>query len=150
MKLVIQRVTQAKVEVENQLVGSIGPGLLILIGVTTQDTEEQSQWLANKVVNLRIFEDDRGKFNRSLLETCGQALIVSQFTLYGDCSAGRRPSFTEAAPPELAEKLYLHFVEEVRKLGAPVETGRFGAKMAVSLQNDGPVILLIERNRNPC
>lgn len=150
MKLVIQRVTQAKVEVENQLVGSIGPGLLILLGVTLQDTEEQSQWLANKVVNLRIFEDNQGKFNCSLLETHGQALIVSQFTLYGDCSTGRRPSFTEAAPPELAEKLYLQFVDEVRKLGVPVETGRFGAKMAVSLQNDGPVTLLLERNRNPC
>lgn len=145
MKIVVQRVTYAKVEVDDKTVGAIGPGALVLIGVTHSDTKEQAAWLANKFINLRMFEDEGGKINKSLLECNGQALIVSQFTLYADCSGGRRPSFTQAGPPELAKELYEVFAEEVRKGGIGVETGIFGAEMKVSLLNDGPVTLILER-----
>ena len=145
MKILIQRVSHANVEVEGQTVGAIGPGILVFIGVTHGDTESQACWLANKLINLRMFEDDQGKINRSLLECSGEALVVSQFTLYADCSTGRRPSFTQAAPPDLAKHLYEKFVEEVRKGDVTVQTGVFGAEMKVSLLNDGPVTLMLER-----
>ena len=146
MKLLIQRVTQASVEVDQKTVGSIGAGVLVFVGITHQDTQVQSAWLANKLVNLRLFEDAHGKINQSLLDRKGSALIISQFTLYADCTDGRRPSFTQAAPPNIAQPLYEHFVEEVRKAGVPVETGIFGAEMKVALVNDGPVTLILEKN----
>lgn len=145
MKILIQRVAQAQVEVDSTIVGSIGPGALAFVAATHDDTTAEVTWLANKFVNLRMFEDEQGKMNRSLLECNGKALIVSQFTLYADCTTGRRPSFTQAAPPELAQHLYEKFVEEVRKTGIVVETGIFGAEMKVSLLNDGPVTLFLER-----
>lgn len=145
MKILIQRVTQANVEVDAKIVGAIGVGVVVLVGVTHADTATQAAWLANKLVNLRIFEDEGGKINRSLVDQKGAALIISQFTLYGDCSDGRRPSFTQAAPPEKAKELYGLFIEEVRKGGIPVETGIFGAEMKISLVNNGPVTLMLER-----
>jgi D-tyrosyl-tRNA(Tyr) deacylase len=146
MKILIQRVSHAHVEVEGTIVGAIGPGALVFIGVTHNDTIVQAAWLANKLVHLRMFEDANGKINQSLLEHQGKVLIISQFTLYADCSDGRRPSFTQAAQPELAKQLYEHFIEEVRKGGVVVETGVFGAEMKVSLLNDGPVTLILERS----
>ena len=145
MKILIQRVSHASVEVDKKIVGKIGPGVLVFIGITHTDTMEQVKWLANKLVNLRMFEDDQGKINQSLIEKKGSVLIISQFTLYADCSDGRRPSFTKAAPPEIAQPLYKEFALEVGKFGIPVETGIFGADMKVSLLNDGPVTLMIER-----
>ncbi len=145
MKILIQRVAHASVDVEGKTVGSIGPGVLVLLGVTHTDTEEKAAWLAGKLVNLRMFEDDQGKINQSVLDKKGSALIISQFTLYGDCTEGRRPSFTQAAPSDLAKPLYDTFIDEVKKAGIPVQTGIFGAEMKVSLLNDGPVTLLIER-----
>jgi D-aminoacyl-tRNA deacylase len=145
MKLLIQRVTHASVEVEGKTVGAIGQGVLVFIGVTHQDTKLQSSWLANKLINLRLFADEQGKVNRSLLDCQGAALIISQFTLYANCNEGRRPSFTQAAAPNLAKELYEHFVEEVRKGGVLAETGIFAADMKVSLLNDGPVTLILER-----
>lgn len=145
MKILIQRVTHASVEVEGKTVGAIGLGVLVFVGVTHGDTKTQVSWLASKLVNLRIFEDEQGKMNRSLLECKGKALIVPQFTLYGDCSDGRRPSFTKAAEPQLAKDLYENFVEEVRSEGIQVETGIFAAEMKVSLLNHGPITLMIER-----
>lgn len=145
MKILIQRVAHASVEVEGKTVGAIGPGVLVFVGVTHGDTRAQVSWLASKLVNLRIFEDEQGKMNRSLLECKGKALIVPQFTLYGDCNDGRRPSFTKAAEPKLAKELYENFVEEVRKEGIQVETGIFAAEMKVSLLNHGPITLMIER-----
>lgn len=146
MKIVVQRVSQAKVEVEGKTVGAIGPGVVVLIGITHDDTTNQAIWLANKLINLRIFEDVQGKINQSILEINGQALIISQFTLYADCSGGRRPSFTQAARPELAKQLYEKFIEEVQKGGVKVQAGIFGAEMQVSLLNDGPVTLILERS----
>ncbi|MFI5342744.1 MAG: D-aminoacyl-tRNA deacylase [Chlamydiales bacterium] len=145
MKILIQRVSHAHVEVEGTIVGAIGLGALVFIGVTHGDTVTQAAWLAHKLIHLRMFEDTHGKINQSLLEHKGKVLVVSQFTLYADCSAGRRPSFTQAAQPELAKQLYEQFVEEVRKGGVLVETGVFGAEMKVSLLNDGPVTLILER-----
>lgn len=147
MRIVIQRVTQAKVEVEGKTVGEIGPGALVLFGATHGDTVENSLYLASKLIHLRIFHDEQQKMNRSLLDCKGEVLIVSQFTLYADCSEGRRPSFTPAASPVLAEELYKHFVGEVRKTGLRVETGIFGAYMQVSLLNDGPVTLIVDSKR---
>ncbi len=144
MKILIQRVTHAKVEVEGQRVGMIGVGVLVFLGITHNDTIEQATWLAHKLINLRIFEDDEGKINQSLIERKGSALIISQFTLYADCSQGRRPSFTQAARPEIAKPLYERFIKEVHQGGIPVETGVFGAEMKVSLLNDGPMTLLLE------
>ena len=139
----VQRVHQAHVKVDGEVVGQIGPGMLVLLGVARQDTERQARQLAGKLVELRIFEDDHGKMNRSLLETGGAMLVVSQFTLLGDCRKGRRPSFVDAAPPDLAEQLYDCFVQHVKQHGVQVQTGRFRAHMDVFLVNDGPVTLLV-------
>jgi D-tyrosyl-tRNA(Tyr) deacylase len=141
---VVQRVSRARVDVERTVTGEIGAGLLVLLGVSKTDNEAGSRHLAEKIVNLRIFSDAEGKMNRSLLETGGALLVVSQFTLYGDCRKGRRPSFDLAAPAELARALYEHFVSEARRTGVRVETGVFQADMAVSLTNDGPVTLIID------
>lgn len=150
MRACIQRVSRAQVVVSDETTGKIEQGLLVLLGVAGSDTREQLEWLAEKIVNLRIFEDDQGKMNRSLAEVGGAMLVVSQFTLYGDCRKGRRPSFIAAAPPEQAEQMYVEFVEVVRRLGVPVATGRFRAQMAVELVNDGPVTLWIDTDeRNP-
>ena len=134
----------ARVKVDDETVGEIGNGLLILLGVGLEDTEKEAAFVADKCANLRIFEDDAGKMNRSLLDTGGGALVISQFTLYGDASHGRRPSFSAAAPPEQAEPLYLKFVELMKSAGVPVATGRFRAEMAVELCNDGPVTIMVE------
>jgi D-tyrosyl-tRNA(Tyr) deacylase len=144
MRAVLQRVTMARVEVDGAVVGEIGAGLLILLGVTKTDTAPQAELLADKILNLRIFSDDAGKMNRSLLDTGGAVLVVSQFTLYGDCRKGRRPSFDQAAPAEQAKTLYEQFVAAARRSGVRVETGVFQAHMAVSLLNDGPVTLIVE------
>ena len=144
MRAVVQRVSQCSVDVDGEIVGSIGPGLLVLLGVAKGDEPSAADYLAGKIVNLRIFEDDQGKMNRSLLDVQGEMLVVSQFTLLGDCRKGRRPSFIQAASPEIADRLYLQFVESVREKGLHVETGRFQAMMAVKLINDGPVTLVLE------
>ena len=144
MRALVQRVKYARVKVADETVGEIGAGLLILLGVGLEDTEREAAFVADKCANLRIFEDDAGKMNRSLLDTGGSALVISQFTLYGDASHGRRPSFSAAAPPELAEPLYIEFVELLRSAGVPVATGRFRAEMAVELCNDGPVTIMVE------
>ncbi|HEV8663793.1 MAG TPA: D-aminoacyl-tRNA deacylase [Candidatus Methylomirabilis sp.] len=144
MRAVIQRVREASVRVDGQEVAAIGPGLLILLGAGRADTMEAARWLAGKVAELRIFEDAQGKMNRSLHEVGGAALVVSQFTLYGDARKGRRPSFTGAAPPEAAVPLLRVFVAELRERGLPVQEGVFGAKMQVHLVNDGPVTLLLD------
>jgi len=146
VRAVVQRVARASVTVEGEVVGAIERGLLILLGVTHDDGDEQAAWLANKVAGLRIFEDDEGKMNRSLLDVGGGALVVSQFTLYGDASRGRRPSFTAAARPEVAEPLCDRFVELLRDASVTrVESGAFGAHMMVEIHNDGPVTLILER-----
>jgi D-tyrosyl-tRNA(Tyr) deacylase len=144
MRAVIQRVTSSVVQVGNKVVSSIGPGLLVLLGVSRSDGEKDAEYLSEKIVHLRIFEDDGGKMNRSLFETGGAIMVVSQFTLLGDCRKGRRPSFIEAAAPEQAEKLYEYFVHQLKSRGVPVAKGQFQAKMAVSLVNDGPVTLILE------
>ncbi len=146
MRAVIQRVTASDVQVDHEIVGRIGSGLLVLLGISRSDEQKDADYLADKVVHLRIFEDDEGKMNRSLLETRGEVLVVSQFTLLGDCRKGRRPCFVEAAPPERAEQLYEYFVDQLRLKGTTVSTGQFQAKMAVSLVNDGPVTLILESN----
>ena len=140
----MQRVRQASVTVQRELVGEIGRGMLVLVGIGQQDGEKQVQQMVEKLVGLRIFEDDEGKMNRSLSEVHGEMLVVSQFTLLGDCRKGRRPSFTSAAPPELAERLYELFVEQVAGQGVRVATGQFAAQMDVALVNDGQVTLLLE------
>lgn len=145
MKMLIQRVTCASVEVKSKVVGSIGPGVLIFVGISSTDTFSEVDWLANKLVHLRMFADEKGKMNRSLLEEKKEVLIVSQFTLYADCSFGRRPSFTQAAPPQVAEPLYERFIDEVKKFNLVVATGIFGAEMQISLVNDGPVTFLLEK-----
>jgi D-tyrosyl-tRNA(Tyr) deacylase len=146
MRAVIQRVKACDVQVDHEIVGRIGSGLLVLLGISRSDEEKDADYLADKVVHLRIFEDDEGKMNSSLLEAGGEVLVVSQFTLLGDCRKGRRPSFVEAAPPERAEQLYEYFVDQLRSKGMTVSTGQFQAKMAVSLVNDGPVTLILESN----
>ncbi len=140
----MQRVRHARVTVDGEVVGEIGPGLLALIGVTHDDDEERAAKLAAKIAHLRIFDDDAGTMNRSLLDAGGEALVVSQFTLYGDTTRGRRPSWIAAAPPSQAEPLVATVVDELRALGRKVETGRFRAEMDVELLNDGPVTLLLE------
>ena len=142
MRALVQRAAAGSVDVAGERIGEIGKGLVILLGVTHSDTEKDAAFLAEKCMNLRIFEDDAGKMNRSLLDVGGEALIISQFTLYGDASHGRRPSFTEAARPEVAIPLYEKFVELCRGYGVRVATGRFGAEMLVSIRNDGPVTIL--------
>jgi D-tyrosyl-tRNA(Tyr) deacylase len=144
MRLVLQRVSRASVSFDGETVGAIGPGLLILIGIRHGDGEAQAQRLAAKTAELRIFEDGEGRFDRSLLETGGEVLVVSQFTLYGDLGKGRRPSFNDAARPELAEPLIETFAQALEALGVPVARGRFGAHMDVELVNDGPVTLILD------
>ena len=147
MRAVIQRVIEGHVNVSGISVGKIHAGLLVFLGVANSDRRVDADFLANKIVNLRIFEDKKGKMNYSLLETGGEMLVVSQFTLQGDCRKGRRPSFTDAAPPTKAEALYEYFCEHVRQFGVVVQTGEFGAFMQVSLINDGPVTFMIESIR---
>jgi D-tyrosyl-tRNA(Tyr) deacylase len=145
MRAVVQRVSKASVSVEGRIVGSIGRGLVVLLGVTHDDGEEEARFLANKTANLRIFADEQGKFNLSALEVGADALVVSQFTLYGDARKGRRPSFTKAAPPEVAEPLVDEFVAFLEEEGLHVETGIFGAMMLVEIQNDGPVTIILDK-----
>src|SRR5205823_13042358 len=144
MRAVLQRVSEARVRIDGEVVGEIGRGLLVLLGIAPGDAPEQTEWLADKIVGLRVFEDDEGKMNRDVTEVGGGVLIVSQFTLYGDCRKGRRPSFIEAAPPAVAVPLYAAFIDAVRARGVPVATGRFGAMMQVELVNDGPVTLIVD------
>ena len=144
MRAVVQRVSESSVTVGPEVVGRIGRGLLVLLGVSKTDTQRDVDYLAEKIAHLRVFEDTDGKLNRSLIEVGGELLVVSQFTLLADCRKGRRSSFTEAAEPELATRLYEHFVRQTAKLGISVQTGRFQAHMAVSLVNDGPVTLIVE------
>jgi D-tyrosyl-tRNA(Tyr) deacylase len=144
MRACIQRVSEASVTVKGDVTGRIGRGLLVLLGVGQDDGEDEVRWLAEKIAGLRIFEDDAGKMNRSLAEVGGEMLVVSQFTLFGDCRRGRRPSFTAAAPPEQAERLYESFVTVVRASGITAATGLFREHMLVSLVNDGPVTLWID------
>jgi len=145
MKAVVQRVSKASVTVEGTLVGNIGRGLVILIGFSRQDLPQDIAPMVEKILHLRIFEDDQGKMNNSLLEVGGEVLLVSQFTLLGDTRKGRRPNFMEAAPPEMAQKLYQEFVQEIERQGVKVQTGRFQAHMEVQIYNDGPVTLIVER-----
>lgn len=145
MRALVQRVTRAQVRVDQRVVGAIETGLLVLVGFTQGDTEEQLAWMADKLVGLRIFADAADKMNLSVLEAGGALLVVSQFTLYGDAAKGRRPSFVDAARPEAAIPLYERFLELLRARGAPVQTGEFGAMMQVELVNDGPVTLWLER-----
>lgn len=144
MRAVIQRVLRAKVTVESEITGEIGPGWLVLLGVAPNDSKKDVDWLAEKVANLRAFQDADGKMNLSVQDVNGSVLVVSQFTLYGDCLKGRRPSFIGAAPPALAEPLYESFVVALKALGVPVATGRFAADMQVELVNDGPVTFVLE------
>ena len=145
MRLLIQRVQHASVTVAGEVVAHIGVGFLILVGVTHNDGPEQAEWLAHKVAGLRLFDDEQGLMNRSLQDVGGEALVVSQFTLYGDARKGRRPSWSRAARPEQAEPLVQHFAQALQAQGVPVQQGVFGAHMAVALLNDGPVTLLVER-----
>jgi len=147
VRAVVQRVSHASVAVDGAVVASIGKGVLVLLGVARTDSPEDARYLAGKVAGLRIFEDEAGKMNRALSDVGGEVLVISQFTLLGDCRKGRRPSFTEAAPPQLAETLYEAFAEELRGSGVPVSTGRFQAHMQVSLTNDGPVTVLLDSLR---
>ncbi len=144
MRAVLQRVSRARVVIDGETVGEIGRGLLVLLGVTHTDTPEQARWLAEKVVGLRVFNDAEGKMNLGVADVGGGVLVVSQFTLYGDCQKGRRPSFIDAARPETAIPLYEQFVNAVKALGVPTATGRFGAMMQVELVNDGPVTLIVD------
>lgn len=144
MRAVLTRVRSASVTIDGQVVGEIGQGFLILLGVGPEDTEAQCRYLAEKALGLRVFEDENGKMNRSLADVNGQVLVVSQFTLYGNCRKGRRPSFTEAAAPELGNRLYERFLEDCRELGYPPQHGIFGADMQVASVNDGPVTLILD------
>ena len=148
MIAVVQRVRRARVLVADRDVGAIGAGLLVLLGVARDDGAQDADYLADKLTHLRIFEDDAGKMNRSLVDISGQMLVVSQFTLLGDCRKGRRPSFIAAAPPTEAEALYQHFLKTLRDRQVTVATGVFGAEMAVELINDGPVTLIVESMRH--
>ena len=149
MRAVVQRVKQSAVKANCETVGRISRGLLVLLGVAREDSAEDADYLANKIINLRIFEDENGKMNRSLLEIGGELLAVSQFTLLADCRKGRRPSFIKAAEPEKATELYERFVEQVRQNGVAVQTGRFQTMMEVALVNDGPVTIIIESPPGP-
>jgi D-tyrosyl-tRNA(Tyr) deacylase len=144
MRAVVQRVSRCRVVVTGEVVGEIGRGLLVLLGVRTGDTPELARWLADKIVGLRIFEDADGKMNVNVTDAGGSVLVVSQFTLYGNCEKGRRPSFVEAARPEVAEPIYEEFIRAVRLQGITAATGRFGAIMDVELVNDGPVTLVLD------
>jgi D-tyrosyl-tRNA(Tyr) deacylase len=145
MRVVLQRVSRAEVRVGDRVTGRIGPGFLLLVGFTGTDTDAQAEWMADKIVGLRLFGDADGKMNLALSDVGGALLVVSQFTLYGDASKGRRPSFIDAARPDIAIPLYERFVALLRARGVAVETGEFGAMMDVELVNDGPVTLILER-----
>ena len=145
MRAVLQRVRSGRVSVAERTLAQIGTGAVILLGIGPEDGEEQARYLAEKIANLRIFEDDEGKLNLSLLETGGEAIVVSQFTLYADTRKGRRPSFTDAAPPELASPLVDRFAALLEAQGVPTQTGEFGAHMLVEIANDGPVTILLEK-----
>jgi D-tyrosyl-tRNA(Tyr) deacylase len=147
MRTVIQRVREASVRVEDQIIGAIGRGLVIFVGVTHTDTDDDARWLAQKIATLRIFEDDAGKFNRSALDIDASALVVSQFTLYADARRGRRPDFIDAARPEIAEPLIDRLVALLREQGVKVETGKFQARMLVHILNDGPVTIILDSPR---
>ena len=145
MRALVQRVRRGRVSVGGEVLAEIGPGMVILLGIRDGDSDDEGRWLAVKCANLRIYKDDEGKMNRSLLDSGGKALVVSQFTLYGDVSKGRRPSFVHAAAPEIAEPLVEKFAEHLRGEGVDSKTGSFGADMLVEIENDGPVTLMIER-----
>lgn len=147
MRAVVQRVTKANVSVEQKITGEIEKGLVVLLGIGQEDDESDIEYLANKIVGLRVFDDEDGKMNLSLTDVGGSLLVISQFTLYGDCRKGKRPSYIKAARPEIAEPLYEKFVEYCRALGVVVETGKFQAMMLVEINNDGPVTLIIESKR---
>lgn len=148
MRAVVQRTTRARVTVDATVTGAIGPGLVVFLGIHSRDGDKEIRWMAEKIINLRIFEDDEGRMNRSLADNGGEILIVSQFTLYGDCRKGRRPGYSTAAPPEMAEPLYQAFVMEIARQGIRTATGVFQASMQVELVNDGPVTLLIDSEKN--
>jgi D-tyrosyl-tRNA(Tyr) deacylase len=145
MRLLVQRIKEAKVTVDGTEIGAVNGGLCLFLGIAAGDSEASADYLAGKIAELRIFEDENGKFNRSISDVGGEILIVSEFTLYGDCSRGRRPSFSHAAAPEEARQLYEYFVAKLKERGCKVATGQFQAKMEVSLINDGPVTLILER-----
>ncbi|OEU80391.1 MAG: D-tyrosyl-tRNA(Tyr) deacylase [Desulfobulbaceae bacterium C00003063] len=147
MRAVVQRVRHASVRIDDSITGQIGYGLVILLGIRAEDTTRDLQWMADKTVNLRIFEDDEGKMNRSLADINAEMLIVSQFTLYGDCRKGRRPGYSNAAPPEIAEPIYNRFIEEIKSRGIKTATGTFRAMMEIELANDGPVTLLLDSEK---
>jgi D-tyrosyl-tRNA(Tyr) deacylase len=147
MRAVIQRVSQASVEVDGRVVGQIGEGFLVLLGVAQDDSREDADYLTEKIINLRVFTDEQGKMNRSLIDSKGAMLVVSQFTLLGDARRGRRPSYSDAAEPQRANELYEYFVERARGYGLTVETGVFQAMMQVSLTNDGPVTILLDSRK---
>jgi len=144
VRIVIQRIREARVTIEGEITAKIGPGLCVFLGIAKGDTQADADYLAEKIATLRIFDDDLGKMNRSLAETSGEALVVSEFTLYGDCAKGRRPSFSQAASPEQAESLYRYFIQKLQELGLKVATGKFQAKMEVSITNDGPVTFVLD------
>ena len=144
MRLLVQRIKEAKVSVGGEGIGKVGAGLCLFLGIAKGDTTENADALAEKIAELRIFEDENGKMNRSVRDVQGEILVVSEFTLHGDCSKGRRPSFSQAAPPEAAEPLYDYFVQRLKDLGLKVATGKFQAKMEVSLINDGPVTFILD------
>lgn len=147
MRVVVQRVKSSKVEVDGKVIGSIKGGLNVLLGICKDDTQKDLEYLVDKVLGLRIFEDENGKMNKSLLDVGGELLVISQFTLYGDCRKGKRPSFIEALSGDEAEKLYEEFVEKCREVLGEVQTGEFGADMLVSIENDGPVTLIIDSKK---
>lgn len=147
MRIVVQRVSRAQVSIDEMVTGAIQRGLLVFVGIRREDTEKDLQWLADKVIHLRIFEDEEGKMNKSLADIEGEMLIISQFTLYGDCRKGRRPGFSNAAPPLHAEPLYQQFIREIKNKGIKVATGTFQADMQVELVNDGPVTLLLDSEK---
>ena len=148
MIALLQRVAHAKVTVDNNITGQIGLGWLVLLGVGKGDSEDQARWLADRVVGLRAFADENGKMNLAVRDVSGSVLVVSQFTLMADCQSGRRPSFTNAAPPDEANRLYEFFADQIRQLQVPVQTGKFGAMMAVELLNDGPVTFWLDSTQN--